>query len=138
MGMTALMNRSATAPKETKAHRAILRVLEEDHAPLAETELRSRLLQRGVRVNKTTIYRQLAGLKERGAVKEVDFGDGKKRFESNDGEHHHHLVCTKCKSVDEVQLPGELVRLEKAISKNKKFKILDHALEFFGLCVNCK
>jgi Fe2+ or Zn2+ uptake regulation protein len=136
--MTALANRPITEPKETKAHRAILRVLEEGRAPLAETELRSRLLKRGVKVNKTTVYRQLAGLKERGAVKEIDFGDGKKRFESNAGEHHHHLVCTKCKRVDEVRLPGEFADLEKTISKHKKFTIIDHTLEFFGLCVNCK
>ena len=105
---------------------------------MAETELRSRLLKRGVKVNKTTVYRQLAGLKARGAVREVDFGDGKKRFEANNREHHHHLFCTKCKRVDEVRLSGEFAHLEKAIGRNKKFKIIDHSLEFFGLCANCR
>jgi Fe2+ or Zn2+ uptake regulation protein len=136
--MTAHVNKRATAPKETKAHRAILRIFEQNNAPLSEIELRSKLSAQGVRVNKTTIYRQLAGLKERGEVREVDFGDGKKRFESNAGEHHHHLVCTKCNRVDDVRLQGELAHIEKTISKNKKFKIIDHSLEFFGLCVNCK
>jgi Fur family ferric uptake transcriptional regulator len=136
--MTALVEKPATASKETKAHRAILSVLQAGCAPLAETELRSRLLKRGVRVNKTTIYRQLAGLKERGVVREIDFGDGKKRFESNAGEHHHHLVCTKCERVDEIRLDGEFAQFEKTISKNKRFTILDHSLEFFGLCAKCK
>lgn len=136
--MTALANKNLIVSKETRAQRAILGVLGKRHEPLAETELRFKLLKLGIRVNKTTVYRQLAGLKERGEVKEVDFGDGKKRFESNDGDHHHHLVCTKCKCVDEVRLPTEFEHLEKAVSKNKKFKITDHTLEFFGLCVNCK
>jgi len=136
--MTAFMNRQVATPKETKAHRAILRIFEQDHTPLSETELRSMLLTQGIIVNKTTIYRQLASLRDRGAVKEVDFGDGKKRFESNAGEHHHHLVCTKCNRIDDVRLQGELAHIEKTISKNNKFKIIDHSLEFFGLCVNCK
>ena len=132
------MNKSAIMPKATKAHRAILHVLENNHALLAETELRSRLLRRGIKVNKTTVYRQLAGLKERGAVREIDLGDGKKRFEANGGEHHHHLVCTKCKRIDDIRLDGELVKIEREISKQNKVKIIDHALEFFGLCANCK
>ena len=123
--------------RDTKAHAALLQVFEKNRRPLTELELRAKLAARRIQVNKTTVYRQLAQFKEQGRVRAVDFGDGKKRFELNT-DHHHHLVCTNCNRVDEVQAADDLSQMERNIRKNKRFKILDHSLEFFGLCRNCQ
>src|SRR3990167_4015653 len=46
----------------------------------------------------TTVYRSLESLVGLGLVQAVDFGDGEKRYELVEpGEHHHHLVCQRCK-----------------------------------------
>jgi Fur family ferric uptake transcriptional regulator len=123
--------------RDTRARLALLEVLKADHRPLTELELRTELSARHIRVNKTTVYRQLAQLKEQGQVRAVDFGDRKHRFELN-ADHHHHLVCTSCQRVDEIHVADDVSQMERKIRKDKKFKILDHSLEFFGLCQNCQ
>ncbi len=124
--------------KDTKTRKAILKNLEDHRLPITELQLRAKLSASGIEVNKTTIYRQLSHLKKSNFIREIDFGDGKKRYELNSGDHHHHLVCTNCNHVDEVHMEDDLVQIERNISRNKNFKIINHSLEFFGLCKNCK
>lgn len=123
--------------KITRTRRFLAVIFQKNRLPLSEAEIRTKLLKLGVNVNKTTIYRELAQLRNSKFVKEIEFGDGKKRFELNSG-HHHHLVCTKCMKVEEVELENELAKFEKEISKIRNFEITNHALEFFGFCKKCK
>ena len=56
-------------------------------------------------VNKTTICRELDFLMGKGLIKEIEFGEGKKRYEIDSGsDHHHHLICLNCKKVEDVDL----------------------------------
>lgn len=97
------------------------------------------LKRKKIAANKTTVYRQLESLLKAGAVTEVRIGDRAKQYELVDSTgHHHHLVCLRCKKVEDIDFPEELERQEKNIWKNKKFKVLQHNLEFFGLCRNCQ
>ncbi len=89
-------------------------------------------------VNKTSIYREIKALLKKGLITEVEFGDGKKRYELTSLGHHHHLICTGCHSVSDITLENDLEKAEKQIEKEKSFKVMRHNLEFFGLCINCK
>jgi Fur family transcriptional regulator, ferric uptake regulator len=73
-------------------------------------------------------------------VKRFDFGDGTARFElvHHDGDqHHHHLVCTGCSRVVEIEecFPEEL---EQKIASGNGFASISHKLEFFGICPECQ
>jgi Fur family ferric uptake transcriptional regulator len=73
-------------------------------------------------------------------VKRFDFGDGVARFEllaEGDDGHHHHLVCTNCSDIVELEecFPEAL---EKSIASRSGFKFVTHKLEFFGLCPRCQ
>jgi Fur family transcriptional regulator, ferric uptake regulator len=122
----------------TKARGLLLDILQKNHLPLTETELRMRLAKLGASVNKTTVYRELFYLIEKNVIKSIDFGDGKKRYEINSGDHHHHLVCVSCNKVDDIQVENDVSNIEKKIIKLKQFKITNHSLEFFGVCNNCR
>lgn len=98
--------------------------------PVDATTLISRL-----KVNKTTVYRQLDKLLEENKIIEVELGDGKKRYELKDLDHHHHLVCKKCGKIDDIELDEKIIISE--LSKKTKFKVESHSLEFFGTCVDC-
>lgn len=87
-------------------------------------------------VNKTTVYRQIDKLLEDCVISEVNFGDGKKRYELKSLEHHHHLICRKCDKLEDVSFE-EKDFLNK-IKVRTNFKITDHSLEFFGYCSNCQ
>ncbi len=87
-----------------------------------------------------TIYRSMHLLEKMGMVKRFDFGDGVARFElidENDDGHHHHLVCTKCSEVVEVEecFPA---KIEEKIAAKNHFKGVTHKLEFFGICPDCQ
>jgi Fur family transcriptional regulator, ferric uptake regulator len=85
----------------------------------------------------TTVYRSLDSLVGLGYVQSVDLGDGEKRYEVvKPGEHHHHLICDRCKK--SVHLDRCLVEdLEDAVRKLYGFQIRDHVLEMFGVCRAC-
>ena len=70
-----------------------------------------------------------------GVLTEVDFGDGKKRYELKSLGHHHHLICQKCGKLEDINLDENILMLE--VHKHSKFEVKSHNLEFFGICVGC-
>ncbi len=121
----------------TKARENILKIFLASKVPLSAAELNSRLVTVNITVNKTTIYREIDFLKKQKIIRELQFGDGKKRFEWPDN-HHHHLVCISCDSIECIELDGCLEAEEKKILKENNFKTINHSLEFQGLCAKCQ
>src|SRR5207244_3041796 len=87
-----------------------------------------------------TVYRSIHLLESMKMVKRFDLGDGGARFEllaEGDDGHHHHLVCTRCSDVIEIEecFPAAL---ESMIASRSGFKAVTHKLEFFGICPECQ
>ena len=106
--------------------------------PLSAADLIKKLALKKLFPNKTTVYRELDFLLEQGIIQAVDFGDGVKRFESSLIPHHHHLICTNCRSVSDIIIKNNLCQEEKRIARLTNFQAVSHSLEFFGLCRNCQ
>ena len=126
------------ARKITGPRAAILEILRRHPHPLTNREIFSETP--GGRCDLATIYRSMHLLEEMGMVKRFDFGDGAARFElvgENDDGHHHHLVCTECSEVVEIEecFPE---KIEKKIAARNGFKAVTHKLEFFGICPDCQ
>lgn len=123
----------------TSVRKAIVEILSAGHNPLSVPELMSSLKKKQLMVNKTTVYRQLELLLFHKVVNEVRFHDRRVRYELNVGDdHHHHLVCIKCHKTEDISFEEDLERQEKIILQKKKFKVLQHSLEFYGLCEKCQ
>ena len=123
----------------TKARKAILATFLKENTPLSIEEICLILTKRAVFVNKTTVYREIAFLEKLDIVKELNFGERKKRYELKNN-HHHHLICDKCKKVSMVtstKLENAINNLEKKLKKDSNFHSIRHSLEFFGVCSNC-
>ena len=95
----------------------------------------------------TTVYRTLELLIQMGLVVKFDFGDAKARYELSEGpkgvRHHHHLVCTNCgRAIDYTDFIDEEIELlnktQKELSKKYNFKIMNHIIQFYGLCGRCR
>ncbi|MBF7095770.1 Fur family transcriptional regulator [Alkalibacter mobilis] len=87
-----------------------------------------------------TIYRTVQLFEEIGILSKQYFDDGCHRYEISDGSrhhNHHHLICNECGSVIEIQ-DEYFDALEQHIEKEKKFKITNHNVVFFGICENCR
>ncbi len=137
--MDALKNRlRGRSRKITGPRAAILEILRRHPHPLTNREIFSAMPPG--RCDLATIYRAMHLLEEMGMVKRFDFGDGAARFElvgEGDDGHHHHLVCTKCSEVVEIDdcFPE---KIERQIAEKNGFSAVTHKLEFFGICPVCQ
>lgn len=123
--------------KITSARKGIVEILFKSQHPLSVEELLIKLKSSRTVPDKATIYRQVAFLRDVKVLEELDFGDGKKRYEYDFKKHHHHLVCLNCGKIEDFTPLLDLEKEEKSISKNKGFKVSYHSLEFFGTCKKC-
>lgn len=126
-------SRRITGPRES-----ILRVLQQHPHPLTNKEIHG-LLASG-ECDLATVYRSLHLLEDMGLVKRYDFGDGVARFEiarDAQGAHHHHLICTRCSSIVEIDV-CLAAEWEQRIARESGFQRVTHKLEFFGLCPRCQ
>ncbi|HEY7980667.1 MAG TPA: Fur family transcriptional regulator [Candidatus Eremiobacteraceae bacterium] len=87
-------------------------------------------------VGLATIYRTLDVLREVGAASAQAQPHGETAFLYCPVEHHHHAVCTECGQVDDVPC-ASIARFEAALSRELRFTMTQHRLEFFGVCRSC-
>ncbi|PJI06684.1 MULTISPECIES: Fur family transcriptional regulator [Clostridium] len=87
-----------------------------------------------------TVYRTVQILDELGVISKLDLNDGLSRYElvhENEHHQHHHLICTVCGKVTEVQ--GDLLDdLEQSIQDKYDFLIKNHSVKFYGICSECR
>lgn len=102
--------------------------------PLSVQELLATFRKKRKPVNKTTLYRELDFLEELGVVRQVQLGQDRKRYELTAGPHHHHIRCVECDRIEDIDFPDHLEGTVAHIEKKTGFAVLDHSLEFVGLC----
>jgi Fe2+ or Zn2+ uptake regulation protein len=120
--------------KITSARLDLLDILKHAKAPLSIKEIAKRI---GSNVDLVTLYRNIQSLQTLGAVKQINLKDKQAYFELTDAEHHHHITCVNCGKIVDVKLPEPA--LNNSVIKKLGFaKIIDHSLEFFGICNKCK
>ena len=91
----------------------------------------------------SSAYRNLAILEQAGAVHKVVTNEEFARYELAEDltEHHHHLVCTSCGAIEDIDIPGTLERgIERAVGKlaeDSDFTHVAHRLDLMGLCPKC-
>lgn len=109
-----------------------------NYKPLTILELADKSAKRKIILELSSIYRTISLLKKLNLISEIEFGDGKKRYEITGlhNNHHHHLICNKCGEVDDVIINEE--NIVRKISADKNFLVLRHNFEFFGLCWGCR
>ena len=138
-GLTVLIDRlRRQSRKITGPRKAILDILRKQPHPLTNREILAAMP--GGQCDLATIYRAMRMLEEVGIVNQFDFGDGVARFElvgEGARPHHHHLVCTRCSQVIEIDECFS-AEIEQHIAAKNGFKAVTHRLEFFGICPNCQ
>lgn len=124
--------------RQTETRRILLELLHQAPGPLAPPEIVTLCHQAGRKANKTTIYRDLATMERAGIIRKVIVSDRKQYFELTERGHHHHLICTLCDHIQDIDLDEESV-LKRAEQLGDKlgFLIQSHAVEFYGLCRSC-
>lgn len=124
----------ASAPREE-----VIAAIAELGCSVTAREIADLLRERGSGVGLASIYRALDLLDRHGLVQRFDVGEGVARYEPAmpGGDHHHHVVCDSCGTVE----PFEDEALERAIhglSDKTAFTIAAHDVTLHGECPACR
>jgi Fe2+ or Zn2+ uptake regulation protein len=101
------------------------------------------LLETPPRLPQSSAYRNLTVLEQAGVVHRIVANGDFARFELAEDltEHHHHLICARCGSVEDFTAPAGLERvLGKAVTEIEaahRFTADRHRLDLIGLCADC-
>jgi Fur family ferric uptake transcriptional regulator len=127
--------------KLTPQREATVRVLlenEEDH--LSAEDVFMLVKDKAPEIGLATVYRTLELLSEMHIVEKLNFGDGVARYDlrtDSSKHHHHHLICVKCGSMQEI-MEDWLGPLEERLAGEYGFSVVDHRLDFQGVCAKCQ
>jgi len=96
---------------------------------------------------KTTLTKLIQGLYpvQEGVVRfdgvdarEIDLADGITRYEHHyNRQHHDHMICMQCGRSLEFYDPA-IESLQEEASEHLGFKVLDHKLQIYGVCGDCR
>ena len=84
-----------------------------------------------------TVYKTVTLLKELNEVLELGFPEGSNRYDGNKPYPHPHLICTKCKKIVDPDL-ASLADMTQELVSDTGFQIINHRLDFFGICPDCQ
>ncbi len=94
--------------------------------------------------SQSSLYRNLGVLESCGVVSRLPSTDGVARFEVAEelSRHHHHLVCSACGRLDDVDLPArvEATRHRGTAEAGEAlgYEVEEHRLELIGRCADCR
>ena len=124
-----------TKPDITKRQEQLLEELKKCDDELSGQELHRQLIIDGKSMGLTTVYRNLQVLIKHGLIRSRHLPTGEVLYTPVDRDIHH-LTCVQCGETSKME--GCPVKDIHSPKKNpKKFQLLFHTLEYFGLCQNC-
>ena len=124
--------------RNTPEREEIIKEIFSSHDHFDVDELYLRLRQKGSRVSKASIYRNIPLIMESCLIREVWHEDGHMHYEHIYGHGHHcHLRCIQCGKVIEF-VDQDLFEIEKRLGTKYDFEILEHRLDIIGYCSECR
>jgi len=122
----------------SKQREQILDIFLKTEKHLTADDLYQLVRKKNPKVGLATVYRAMRVICGAGLAREVDFGDGVRRFEHEyRHQHHDHLVCLKCGRVIEV-MSLEIEKLQQRLAKKHNFTPIRHIMKIFGTCRKCR
>ena len=126
--------------RKTKARKKIVGILSKNKDRAFSAEELYETCSADLKLNLSTVYRTMHTLAESGFVTKSVHPDGKAYFQlaaSKDNEHHHRIICSRCKAAADIAV-CPLHDLEEQILSETGFVMTAHSLELTGLCPSCK
>ncbi len=120
----------------TPQRRAVLRVVEESAEHLTAGEIFEAARRELPSISFATVYNSLKYLKEAGLLREITFGKGSSRYDSETARHDH-AVCSRCGKLVDFDL-AETPQLIRAAARRSRFKPESIHLTLVGLCPDCQ
>ena len=129
------MNELDNNMRLTSQRQVILEELKKVKSHPTANEVYDMVRKRLPRIGLGTVYRNLDLLAEIGIIKKLEVGGEQKRFDG-DTSPHYHIRCLKCNRVEDIFIERDM-KLEKNAASCCNYKILDHHVQFSGICSKC-
>ena len=124
--------------RNTRQRRAVVDILDGLTTFSSAQDIHLQLGNAGHKVGLTTVYRTLQQLAEVGAIDTLHDTNGETLYRScANNDHHHHLVCTKCRTTVEID-GGPVENWAADTAQAHGFQKSGHTAEIFGLCAHCQ
>jgi Fe2+ or Zn2+ uptake regulation protein len=122
----------------TDARLTILQYFRRQRHPVSVRRIVEHVNSIGTGINQTTVYRTVTAFKLKNIIRQVDLRHNHAHYELANLTDHHHLVCTRCGKIEDVQ-HCDIENMRSVVLKQSKHfaEIQQHSLEFYGLCKVC-
>ena len=84
-----------------------------------------------------TVYKTLERLKGMGEVLELEFREGRNRYDGMKPEPHTHLMCTACGKILDLDFDLPLARASSVV-RASGFQLGGVRLDLYGVCGGCR
>ena len=104
---------------------------------LSAQELYLRINASHPTLGRATVYRALEAQVQDGMASRFERDGHVSAYIACDTTHHHHLVCTRCQRVQDLDETA-VAPLLSSVGRRHDFQVDHAALDFYGLCGSCR
>ncbi len=119
----------------TRQRQVILEELRKMQCHPSADELYEVVRERLPHISLGTVYRNLDLMARDGLIQRLELGGTQKRFDG-DISGHYHIRCMNCGRVDDAHME-RITAIDDAAKGETDYEIIEHRLEFIGLCPKC-
>lgn len=124
----------------TVQRRQLVTIMQDSPRHLDAAKLLEIAQKRDASINRATVYRTIALLKQQGLIDELDLMhiEGEKHYyEAKTNRDHCHMACFRCGAIIEYSSPA-FERLKNEMARQGEFLIRVLRLEAGGFCKQCR
>lgn len=88
-------------------------------------------------IGRATVFRTLETLVDAGVARRLELAGHVYAYVACLPEHHHHLACTRCGRVEEID-EAYITPIAERLALDLGFEIDDARLDFYGRCAACR
>lgn len=126
----------ASGERVTAQRLMVADALAESGRQVTAQELWTRLRRREPRIGRATVFRTLEALVSGGLARRLELANHVYGYVACRPAHHHHLACTICGRVEEID-EAYVQPVAELVARNTGFVIDDARLDFYGRCRRC-
>jgi len=121
----------------TEPRRAVATLIAGRDGHFTAADLEEDARARHLPIGRATIFRALDLFTELEVVERVDLPDGGHAYVPCEPVHHHHVVCSTCGRVTEIDDRGLAAAVED-VERATGWQVEGHRLELYGRCPHCR
>ena len=128
---------TAAGERVTRQRLLVANALAAGGRQLTAEQLYRSLRRRVPGIGRATVFRTLETLVDAGVARRLELDGHVYAYVACLPEHHHHVACTRCGRVDEID-EAYITPIAQRLALDLGFEIDDARLDFYGRCAACR